>query len=86
MNKMTTKTQSTSMKLFSKGSKKATKATPKRRGGTGKAPANKKFDGRPMYLPDMEAPEWLDGSMIGDRGFDPLGLAKPTEFVQMGLD
>merc|ERR1711937_301153 len=46
----------------------------------------KKFEGRPMYLPDMEAPAWLDGSMIGDRGFDPLGLSKPVEFLQMDID
>merc|ERR1712205_254322 len=34
--------------------------------------------GRPLWLPNTVAPEWLDGSMIGDRGFDPLVLGKPA--------
>ncbi|QDZ25252.1 chlorophyll a/b binding protein [Chloropicon primus] len=81
MSKMMTRS-TTSMRL---GGKK--KATPKksgtaRQGGVG----YRKFEGRPLYLPDIDPPSWLDGSMIGDRGFDPLGLAKPTEFVQMDLD
>jgi light-harvesting complex II chlorophyll a/b binding protein 4 len=33
---------------------------------------------RQLWLPNTQPPEWLDGSMIGDRGFDPLGLAKPA--------
>merc|ERR1712072_1621699 len=81
MSKMMTTRQTTSMRLSNK------KKVAGKKAGTGKAkPASKKFDGRPMYLPDMQAPEWLDGSMIGDRGFDPLGLAKPVEFLQVGLD
>ena len=36
-----------------------------------------------LWLPNTERPEWLDGSMPGDRGFDPLGLAKPTEYLQV---
>merc|ERR1712157_342396 len=65
----------------------AKKTTPRktgtvRQGGVG----YKKFEGRPLYLPDIEPPSWLDGSMIGDRGFDPLGLSKPTEYIQMGID
>merc|ERR1712072_1360040 len=81
MSKMMTTRQTTSMRLSNK------KKVAGKKAGTGKAkPASKKFDGRPMYLPDMQAPEWLDGSMIGDRGFDPLGLAKPVEFLQMGID
>ena len=48
--------------------------------------SRRKFEGRPLYLPDIEPPTWLDGSMIGDRGFDPLGLSKPTEYIQMGID
>ncbi len=27
--------------------------------------------------------EWLDGSLPGDRGFDPLGLSRPSDFVQV---
>merc|ERR1739848_466951 len=53
-----------------------------RQGGVG----YKKFEGRPLYLPDIEPPAWLDGSMVGDRGFDPLGLSKPTEYIQMDID
>merc|ERR1711966_96386 len=41
---------------------------------------------RPLWLPNTEAPAWLDGSMIGDRGFDPLGLGNPVEYVQFDLD
>jgi light-harvesting complex II chlorophyll a/b binding protein 4 len=41
---------------------------------------------RPLWLPNTVAPAWLDGSMIGDRGFDPLGLGKPVEYVQFDLD
>lgn len=41
---------------------------------------------RQLWLPNTAPPEWLDGSMIGDRGFDPLGLAKPAEYLQMELD
>lgn len=40
---------------------------------------------RQVWLPGQGA-EWLDGTMIGDRGFDPLGLAKPAEYEQIELD
>lgn len=39
-----------------------------------------------LWLPNTERPEWLDGTLPGDRGFDPLGLAKPKEFVLIGVD
>jgi len=71
------------MKRF--GTKSTKTAKPRsgvRQGGVG----YKKFEGRPLYLPDIEPPTWLDGSMVGDRGFDPLGLSKPTEYIQMGID
>ena len=29
---------------------------------------------RPVWFPGNEAPEWLDGSLAGDYGFDPIGL------------
>jgi light-harvesting complex II chlorophyll a/b binding protein 4 len=41
---------------------------------------------RPLWYPTAVAPEWLDASLPGDRGFDPLGLSKPTEYIQFDLD
>jgi light-harvesting complex II chlorophyll a/b binding protein 4 len=45
-----------------------------------------KGQGDALWLPNTERPDWLDGSLPGDRGFDPLGLAKPGEFLQVDLD
>lgn len=42
--------------------------------------------GRPLWIPGAKVPEWLDGSLIGDYGFDPLGLGKPAEYVQIEFD
>ena len=39
--------------------------------------------GEGLWLPNTTRPSWLDGSLPGDRGFDPLGLAKPTEYLQV---
>ena len=36
-----------------------------------------------LWLPNTARPAWLDGSLPGDRGFDPLGLSKPTEYIQV---
>ena len=58
---------------------KKTKGT-QRQGGAG----YRKYDGDALWLPSIDRPEWLDGSLPGDRGFDPLGLAKPGTFVQIG--
>jgi len=33
-----------------------------------------------------EAPAYLDGTLPGDAGFDPLGLSKPVEYLQFDLD
>jgi light-harvesting complex II chlorophyll a/b binding protein 4 len=49
-----------------------------------KAPT--KVQPRELWYPTAEPPSWLDGSMPGDRGFDPLGLAKPNEYLQFDLD
>merc|ERR1712174_136511 len=81
MSKMMTRS-TTSMRLGGKKKTTPKKSGTARQGGVG----YRKFEGRPLYLPDIDPPAWLDGSMIGDRGFDPLGLAKPTEFIQMDLD
>lgn len=31
---------------------------------------------RPIWFPGSTPPAWLDGSLPGDFGFDPLGLGK----------
>jgi len=70
--------------MMAKG-KKAAAAGTQRMGGAG----YKKYDGRPTWLPDIDPSKetpWLDGTLPGDRGFDPLGLSKPQEFLQMDLD
>ncbi|EXB58206.1 Chlorophyll a-b binding protein [Morus notabilis] len=41
---------------------------------------------RLVWFPGTEPPEWLDGTMVGDRGFDPFGFAKPAEYLQFELD
>lgn len=54
-----------------------------------KKPAKKPFSSpsdRLVWFPGANPPEWLDGSMIGDRGFDPFGFAKPAEYLQYDLD
>ncbi|WP_353802495.1 chlorophyll a/b-binding protein, partial [Acinetobacter baumannii] len=58
--------------------------------GTKKRPQSKKTKAptsdRPLWFPGAKAPEWLDGSLVGDYGFDPLGLGKPAEYLQYELD
>jgi len=44
------------------------------------------YEGDALWLPKTTRPAWLDGSLPGDRGFDPLGLAKPVEYLQFDLD
>ena len=71
-------------RMMAKGRKAAAAGT-QRMGGAG----YKKYEGRPTWLPDIDPAKetpWLDGTLPGDRGFDPLGLAKPQEFLQMELD
>ncbi|WVZ17120.1 hypothetical protein V8G54_010102 [Vigna mungo] len=62
---------------FGFGSKK--KAAPKK---VSKGPSTD----RPLWYPGAKAPEWLDGSLVGDYGFDPFGLGKPAEYLQFELD
>lgn len=52
------------------------------RGGAG----YRKYQGDALWLPNTTRPAWLDGSLPGDRGFDPLGLSKPVEYLQFDLD
>lgn len=64
--------------LFSFGKKKA---APKKS-------ASKKTvtTDRPLWYPGAISPEWLDGSLVGDYGFDPFGLGKPAEYLQFDID
>ncbi|KAF2562527.1 hypothetical protein F2Q70_00013959 [Brassica cretica] len=41
---------------------------------------------RPLWYPGAKSPEWLDGSLVGDYGFDPFGLGKPAEYLQFDID
>ncbi|XP_051131887.1 chlorophyll a-b binding protein CP29.1, chloroplastic [Andrographis paniculata] len=58
--------------------------------GVKKAPkkaAKKSFSAdRPLWYPGAQAPDYLDGSLVGDYGFDPFGLGKPAEYLQFELD
>lgn len=66
--------------------KKATKSAPV---PSRKPPGSSRGKGAQnegLWLPNTERPAWLDGSLPGDRGFDPLGLAKPTEYLQVDID
>jgi len=74
-----------------KGTQTTKKAAPKKFsfGGkpqVGKSSISQQKFGRELWLPNTEPPEWLDGSLPGDRGFDPLSLSKPAEFIQMSPD
>ena len=61
---------------FGFGGKKAAKKVSK----------SKPTSDRPLWYPGAVAPDWLDGSLIGDYGFDPFGLGKPAEYLQYDLD
>ena len=39
-----------------------------------------------IALPFADRPSWLDGSLPGDRGFDPFALGKKSEYLQFDLD
>lgn len=62
--------------------KKVASPSGTRSGGVG----YRKYQGDALWLPNTVRPDWLDGSLPGDRGFDPLGLSKPNEFVVIGVD
>merc|ERR1712032_266066 len=46
----------------------------------------RKYNGGNMWLPNTVRPSWLDGILPGDRGFDPLCLSKPVNYLQFGID
>ncbi|MCO5547864.1 hypothetical protein L7F22_001316 [Adiantum nelumboides] len=41
---------------------------------------------RPLWYPGCNPLTWLDGSLVGDYGFDTLCLSKPTEYLQYDFD
>ncbi|KAM1503678.1 hypothetical protein ACFX13_029227 [Malus domestica] len=41
---------------------------------------------RPFWYPGAKAPEWLDGTLVGNYGFDPFDLGKPAEYLQYDYD
>lgn len=46
----------------------------------------KRSTGNLLWYPGASRPPWLDGTLPGDRGFDPLGLAKQVQYLQVDLD
>jgi|UniRef100_A0A7S3BLU5 light-harvesting complex II chlorophyll a/b binding protein 4 len=52
----------------------------------GKAPKRGASVDRPTWFPGAVPPAWLDGTLPGDVGCDPFGLAKPVEYLQFDLD
>jgi len=40
---------------------------------------------RPLWFPGSTPPPWLDGSLPGDFGFDPLGLCKFNQYTNFLL-
>ncbi|BAT86418.1 hypothetical protein LR48_Vigan03g296000 [Vigna angularis] len=68
--------------LFNFGTKKAPPPPPKKK----EVKVKPSSGDRLVWFPNAEPPEWLDGSMIGDRGFDPFGFSKPAEYLQFDLD
>eukprot|EP01018_Ginkgo_biloba_P033652 Gb_38595 [translate_table: standard] len=60
----------------------------KKKSGTKKVsrPSPSFSSDRPLWFPGAKSPDWLDGSLVGDYGFDPLGLGKPAEYLQFDFD
>ena len=43
-------------------------------------------DSTQIAFPFGDRPAWLDGSLPGDRGFDPFALGKKSEYLQFSPD
>ncbi|MCO5559440.1 hypothetical protein L7F22_013040 [Adiantum nelumboides] len=61
------------------GGKKGAKQAPRKSSSAGSKD-------RPLWYPGCKPPAWLDGSLVGDYGFDPLSLSKPAEYLQYDFD
>ena len=72
--------RSATRSVIASAKKGTQKSVSDRKGGAG----YRKYDGGALWLPNTTRPEWLDGSLPGDRGFDPLGISKPGQFVAVG--
>jgi len=72
----------TPMAMATKQVKKASKAASRK---ATPSVSSAKVD-RTLWLPVTTPPPYLDGSLPGDAGFDPLGLGKPVEFLQIDVD
>lgn len=70
-----------------KAAKKAAKKAPVRSAGGKRSgnigPNRTLWNG---WESNPEPPAYLDGTLPGDAGFDPLGLSKPVEYLQFELD
>ncbi|KAK9822665.1 hypothetical protein WJX81_006465 [Elliptochloris bilobata] len=77
--------KTTMMAKATKIVKKAAQQVASKVGG-GSAKGFRRYQGDALWLPNTTRPDWLDGSLPGDRGFDPLGLSKPTSYLQVDLD
>ncbi|KAH9325280.1 hypothetical protein KI387_005458 [Taxus chinensis] len=81
LNSLQSRTRTENFRAYARfgfGKKKKSAPAKKAKGGS--------FSERPLWFPGAKAPEWLDGSLVGDYGFDPLGLGKPAEYLQYDLD
>jgi len=68
------------------GTRRASKPGSRPTGSPGGSRSYQKFQKDARWLPNTPRPDWLDGTLPGDRGFDPLGLAKPAEYLQYSAD
>lgn len=68
------------------GTRPVAKAGSRISGSPGGSRSYQKFQKDARWLPNTPRPDWLDGTLPGDRGFDPLGLAKPAEYLQYSPD
>lgn len=71
----------TTKKAAPKPAKKIVRSGVKRSGNIG--PNRTLWNG---FDANPEPPAYLDGTLPGDAGFDPLGLSAPTEYLQFDLD